>query len=108
MKALIALLFAMLLSLHKCEYCGTSYPSKREDCTNSQLATGYTHCCYETYKLLTVSYSFCVPITDEQYKSIEDAIDTYKKAISGVGDFSFDCNSNYIALSLLSLLLLLF
>jgi len=108
MKALIALLFAMLLSLHKCGYCGDSFPSKREDCTSSQLQTGYTHCCYETYKVLTVSSSFCIPITEEQYKAIGDYIDTAKKAISSVGDFSFDCNSNYITLSLLSLLLLLF
>jgi hypothetical protein len=108
MKALIALLFAMLLSLHKCGYCGYSLPSNRDDCTKSELQSGFTHCCYETYKVLTVSTSVCVPITDDQYKNIGDYIDNIKKGISSVGDFSFDCNSNYIALSLLSLLLLLF
>ena len=85
------------------------YLQKRDECTSSKLADGIFKCCYETYYQIFRSfrYSYCRPITEEQYKNISDYINTRKAAISGCITYSLDCSFKYLALSIMPLILLL-
>ena len=114
MKALLAILFFSLVALNNSLddqlFCGIQFlPSKRDECTSSKLADGIFKCCYETYYQIFRSfrYSYCRPITEEQYKNISDYINTRKAAISGCITYSLDCSFKYLALSIMPLILLL-
>ena len=49
----------------------------------------------------------CVPVDEATYKDIGKTVDEQKKKYSDLDKFEFDCDSKYIALSILSLILLL-
>ena len=57
------------------------------------------------------SYKFCSTITKEDYDNIKDYVKKAEKeeedALGFGADFSIDCGSNYIMISLMSLILLL-
>ncbi len=65
---------------------------------------GY-YCCYEKAKSGNVQVSDCVMLEEEQYDDIKNYIGYLKD--SGLKDVSVDCNSYYLQLGILSLLLIL-
>ena len=72
-----------------------------DDCESRDLPDGYYRCCFLEYS----GVKMCVPIDKDSYDDIDDMIDEYEKE-EGVKDVSLDCGSNYIVISLLSLILL--
>lgn len=107
---LVLTLIAQCLSTKCVDY--TQRPSKAEDCNNRELDSGYYRCCFmevETKKSGKTKY--CGPVTKEQYDDIDDYIDKVEDGAGDtvedtVEDFSIDCGSNYIVISILSLILL--
>lgn len=110
MKTLYVLLVLTLIAQCLSTKCVdfTQQPSKAEDCNNRELDSGYYRCCFmevETKKSGKTKY--CGPVTKEQYDDIDDYIDKAEdNAEVTVEDFSIDCGSNYIVISILSLILL--
>jgi len=52
---------------------------------------------------------YCLPLTKDEYDKIDDFVDAAEKGVgegSEIDDYSIDCASNYIMISLLSLILL--
>ena len=108
MKTLHWLLVALLLSLYSSEedegenekkYCDSGTPSKAKDCHDRPLSpnTDYKYCCFLKFKDGELE---CESMTQKEYDEIEDLMDK-----SGEVE-SIDCGSNYIIISLLSLMLL--
>ena len=114
MKTLHLLLVALLISLYYCEneegegsnnenYCedlGT--PSKAKDCHNRKLDpnTDEKYCCFLDFG---DGESECEGYTQRDYNKVDEYIDAAEKANEKL---SIDCSSNYIIISLLSLILL--
>ena len=112
MKAFLAILFLSLAALSNSlddqVLCGTQVlPSNRDECTSSKLQDGIFKCCYEAYKVTIVTASFCRPLTEAQFKDIDAYIKERKVTIPGFTSYSLDCSSNYLTLSIISLILLL-
>jgi len=92
------------------KYCSKSIdsPTKVEDCTNVKAGGGY--CC------LVKSYgkNGCEGYGPNAYKNINNFVKAFKKCnimtdeddCKEDSDFSIDCKSSYLVLSLLSLILL--
>ena len=103
---LVLTLIAQCLSTKCLDY--TQQPSKAEDCNNRELESGYYRCCFiEIEGKKSGKIKYCGAITKEQYDDIDDYIDKAEdNAVDTVEDFSIDCGSNYIVISILSLILL--
>ena len=120
-KTLYLLLVLLLLSKFNCqdEEEGLD-PGECDDdlssgCENLKVGKGYYKCC-----LFEAEYDkeidgkkegkSCEPLTKSQYDEIKDYIKDYEKEVKneiGVGiDLSIDCASNYVMISLLSLIIL--
>ena len=115
MKPLYILLVALFFSL---SYCDDEDESKAcsilaastgvEDC-NSRLDPNdstFYRCCFVKYKLAGANLQTCASLSEDQYDDIDETIEKAKKEGS-LEDLDIDCNSNYIILSVLSLILLL-
>ena len=61
--------------------------------------------CFVKAKVDGDNFEGCISVTKAQYDDIDDAIEAYEKA-TGADIDSLDCGSNYIIISLLSLILL--
>ncbi len=121
-KAIYLLLLSLLLSQIYCEdddsndYCGDEKDGTVNDediCHDRTLQRGVFRCCYVeaegTFDGKKSKVKLCVPVTKEQYDEIEDFVDAMKKDVDEgdkIDEYSIDCASNYIMISLLSLLLL--
>jgi hypothetical protein len=90
-------------------YCDNApvSPTKTEDCTSHKANGGY--CCFVKEK----SGNDCNSIGPNAYKYVKDYVKYYKKCYpksdgdcEEYKDFSFDCKSSYLVLSLFSLILL--
>ena len=114
-KALFLLIAVLLLAKFNCdeeeEYCGDEEyePKNVDDCQklklpNDEEGENYKHCCFLEAKFKGVKGKSCIPLTQKQYDDIDDFIDKGEDA--GYSDVSLDCGSNYIMVSLLSLILL--
>ena len=109
MKNTLFLTFAILLVLkfnfvtNDCNGSGSSV----EDCQSKTLGTGEYKCCLYEAEYDGGSGSGCVGVTKEEYDDIDDYIDKMEEN-SGLADpdIDVDCNSNYLLISLLSLILL--
>ena len=108
MKTLYVLLVLTLIAQCLSTKCvGAPQPSKAEDCNNRELDSGYYRCCFVEFEMKGIETKGCTPLTKEQYDDIDDYIDKAKDdAEVTVEDFSIDCGSNYIVISILSLILL--
>ena len=123
-KTLFFLLLILFLSQYYCQdeegyvesECWTDDEkvSGKKDCKDRKLGTGEYRCCYvkakgkdEDGEKRTAEY--CMPIDEENYKRIKDYIkDMEKKGKNYDLDIkSMDCNSNYLLISIMSLILLL-
>ena len=122
-KAIYLLLLSLLLSHIYCDdddnskdYCGEEEDgsvTNEDNCHNRNKQEGIYRCCYVeaegTFDGKKDEGKFCVPVTQEQYDKIEDFVDAAKKDVEEgdkMDEYSIDCASNYIMISLLSLLLL--
>ena len=129
MKILYTILIIILASLYKADdskpkYCSqwtrTYAPSQPSDChnlwINETLTPGYYYkCCY-----VAIQYYFngnfhnetsCTPVTKEYYDTliprVKSEYDYYKISGSVIDKFVTDCSSNYLYISLLSLIIFL-
>ena len=83
-------------------------PTKADECTSHKANGGY--CCYETGK----GFKDCSGYGPNEYKYIKDMVKLYKKCSETDSshdceedkDYSIDCKSSYLILSLLSLILI--
>ena len=80
----------------------------KSDCNSRDLKEGQYRCCYWYYKFGGIPTIKCLAISKFDY----DDFDNYKKRFEDMedsaDDFSFDCNSSYIIISMFWILLLLF
>ena len=115
MKTLYILLVALFFSLSYCdeedETAGCAFYSGStgvEDCNSRKSPddSSYYRCCFVEIEGNGSELKTCVALTKEKYDDIDGTI----KSIKEQGDFDdveIDCDSNYIILSLLSLILFL-
>ena len=115
MKPLYILLVALFFSLSHCDdegeatACSLTAPATGvEDCNSRKNPkdTNEQVCCLAKYKLAGADLQACVSLSEDQYDDIDETIENAKKD-QGFEELDIDCNSNYIILSLLSLILLL-
>ena len=109
-QAIAILILVSYIYTDSSYYCSDSpeSPTKAEDCNKLKANGGY--CCYESGK----GFKTCTGYGPNEYKYIKDMVKLYKKcseADSGHDceedkDYSIDCKSSYLVLSLLSLILL--
>ena len=76
-----------------------------DECNKIGPDEGGYRCCFIKGKFAGESWEGCASVTKTQYDDIDDAIEAYEKAWGADID-SLDCGSNYIIISLLSLILL--
>ena len=110
MKTFYLILVAFLVSQISSRICldATSLPTKASDCHDATDKNTFYRCCYMYAKIKSGQEAkMCIPVDEATYKEIGKAIDTQKKQYSDLDKFEFDCNSKYVAFSVLSLILLL-
>ena len=113
MKAYFFVILLGALAMYSCAECEGS-GSSVSDCEKRTLPAGAYRCCYGESKVTfmgeTQETKGCGPITKDQYDNIEKYMEDLKKQSEAFGakvdKFSIDCNSNYIIISMLGLLLL--
>ena len=115
MKPLNILLVALFFSLSHCDDEGeatacslTAQATGVEDCNSRKNPkdTNEYACCLAKYKLAGTDLQACVSLSEDQYDDIDETIESFKKS-GNLEELDIDCNSNYIILSVLSLILLL-
>jgi len=107
-QAIIILILVSYISTNSyCDGKETTPPTKAEDCTNHKANGGY--CCFVKSK----GGNECEGYGPKGIKYVKDFAKIYKKCNFEVGDdceedkdYSIDCKSSYLVLSLLSLILL--
>ena len=109
MKTLYALLIILLFAQIICQeddvvLCDSAKKKNADECNKINPVAGFYRCCFIKGKFLGQSEERCTSVTKEQYDDIDDTIEAYEKA--GADIDSLDCGSNYIIISLLSLILL--
>ena len=119
MKVLHYLLFAILASQYLSQrFCTKVAPTKAEDCHNALKESdglNFAHCCYVNYKFTlngkTNAETLCAPATKAMYDEFSTLYDIAKKSAEelNINDLSLDvnCNSKYLVISILSMLLFL-
>ena len=118
MKVLHVLLIILLVSIYKAQKCNSTDPKPEQpkDCYNRDKSIDNQHrCCYiyEKYFLMggLEKGKSCTPLTKIEFNNIKDVIKSYKEAIEKMGGiidtFEINCFSNYLYISLLSLMMLL-
>ena len=107
MKTLYALLIVLLFAQIICDADGCDGTEKKnaDECNKIGPDEGGYRCCFIKGKFEGESEEGCISITKAQYDDIDDAIKDYEKNAEADID-SLDCGSNYIIISLLSLILL--
>ena len=129
MKVIYCLLIIILASLYKAvdderpKYCsdwrGENAPNETSQCfnlwINESRTKEYIKCCYETRRYYFQgeynNMTRCVPLTKEEYDTLPLRVKSginYYKSMGGIPDrYEFNCSSNYLYLSLLSLIIFL-
>ena len=122
-KALYLLLALLLLSKFNCQSeeeedydegeCNSKISS---GCENLKVGKGYYKCCLfeaegdKEFESGSKEIKNCMPITQTDYDKIKDYIKDYEKEakeeLNFEVDISIDCASNYVMISLLSLIIL--
>jgi hypothetical protein len=103
----ILILISYIYSASYCDSKAPTSPNKAEDCTSHKENGGY--CCFVKSKL----GNYCNDYGPNQYKYIKDYVKLGKKCSTSTNgdceeykDYSIECKSSYLVLSLLSLILL--
>ena len=107
MKTLYALLIILLFAQIICDddICNFAQRNNADECNKISPDEGGYRCCFFKGKVDWNEVKFCYSATKEQYDKIDDAIKELEKQDDTDVD-SLDCGSNYIIISLLSLILL--
>ena len=107
MKTLYALLIVLLFAQIICDddICNFAQRNNADECNKIGPDEGGYRCCFVKGKFGGRSWEGCTSVTKEQYDKIDDAIKELEKQDDTDVD-SLDCGSNYIIISLLSLILL--
>ena len=124
-KFLFFLSAILLLSQYYCQKNNEEYVesdcwkldgvSGKKDCNNRVVGSDFYRCCYVKYtakneKGKKETVEACQPITKKDYDRIKDYIKEEEKE-GEEGDLDIkkvDCNSNYLLISIMSLIPLLF
>ena len=118
MKALHALLILLLAYLYNaaetCSITGTE-PKKASDCKDRTIPTGYAKCCFTNVKYYVkgemTEGKTCVPREQKYYDNFVPIFKSAKKSIEAQGGsidvYEVDCSTNYLYISLLSLIICL-
>ena len=113
MKTYFFAILLCALAMYSCTACEGA-ASSVSDCEKRDLETGAYRCWYGEVKAYvlgqTIDKKECGPLTKEEYDNIEKYMEDGRKQIESLGGkidkFKIDCNSNYIIISMLALLLL--
>ena len=110
MKTLYALLIILLFAQIICDAddavkCKGAKKKNADECNKISPNEGDYRCCFVKAKTDDGNYEGCFSVTKAQYDDIDDAIETIEKE-EGADIDTLDCGSNYIIISLLSLILL--
>jgi hypothetical protein len=111
MKIYQAITILILISYIYASYCdnsAVSSPTKAEDCTSHKANGGY--CCFVKAR----GGNYCNDYGPNEFKYVKDYVKLGKKCHPSATsndceeykDYSIDCKSSYLVLSLLSLILL--
>ena len=116
MKIFHALLITLIVSVYNAvDKCSGVKGEKAGDCQNLEIDSAHYKCCYAHSKVTimgqTQEKKECQQITKTEYDNIKDEIKKAKEQIEKMGGkvdtFDIDCNSNYLYISLLSLIIFL-
>ena len=119
MKVLHYLLFAILASQYLSQrFCTKVAPTKAEDCHNALKESdglNFAHCCYVNYKFTlngkTNAETLCAPATKAMFNKFSKLYDIAKKSGEEINAqnviLHVDCDSKYLVISILSMLLFL-
>ena len=114
---LLAILFISQFNCEPADYCDGHSGSSADECQKYKLyeeededGNPYKYCCYAEAEADGKTKKECIALTQKDYDEIGDYIDNLEKFAKDYAnvdaDYSVDCNSNYIVISLLSLILL--
>ena len=116
MKILNGLLIILLVSIYKAKNCTATLPTQASDCHNSEKTIENQYrCCYVYQKYffmgtLKKGYS-CHPLTKIEFENIKEVIKSFKEGVEKMGGIyetlDIQCTSNYLYISLLSLMIFL-
>ena len=111
MKLFILILYLSFINYISSDQCDkfTSTPSQTSDCqdklSQSQIDDDKkAYCCYSKDDVHVNPQ--CISLTQEQYDNIKDYI-KFNRILWGESNLSVDCNSSFISLGLLYLILFL-
>ena len=115
MKELYTLLIIILVSIYKAENCTASEPTQANDCHKREQDTGDFRCCYavEKYTFMGnyVDKKSCTSLSKDEFDNVKLLIKSLKQGIEKMGGkfeiYEIDCSSNYLYISLLSLMIIL-
>lgn len=114
MKIIPIFISLLLISSIYCEdeeddskYCQGINKKSVKDCENLKLSSGYKYCCFYDAKSDEGEVKGCMPLKESEYNDIKKYIEDIEKEEKDVKINKIDCNSNYLKIGLLSLLLLL-
>ena len=103
MKKILYLIFvSLIIKISNVNHCNAS---KAEECKNLDPGKG-NHCCFVEFEFASNIYKFCHFLTEADYDYIKDYINMVEDDFETDIDISIDCSSNYIIISLLTLILL--
>ena len=105
---IISLLYLISFTYQSCDGHTSKDDCKTDNLSQGEKDAGAEYCCFEKdANSASRKDGYCVPLTKYQYKHIKDYIK--RELIGGAHeDYSIDCKSFYLQISLLSLLLFLF
>ena len=112
MKALFTLLLILLISQYNSESCNSqTKPNKVEDCTERDLDVDDDYKCCKMNYLFTngTDRTYCQPLIKDEYEKIIEYLQNDVKKKGGnevVVNATINCSSNYVMVSILSLILL--
>ena len=108
MKAIYFFLFALFIYLCSSKDCEKINPTSAKDCNGGEIGKDYYKCCYEIVKLKGENeIKVCKALTKEQCDDIKKYKEIIKNTTEGLENIDVVCNSKYLVLSVISLLLFL-
>ena len=109
-------LIILLVSLYKAENCTSiAIPTQPSDCHKREKNFGDVRCCYtfEKYTFMGtyVDRKSCSSLDQEEFDNVKLLIKSLKQGVEKMGgkfeNYEIDCSSNYLYISLLSLMIFL-